>query len=106
MKNATGVDTPKFAEKIDLANFKSNVDKLDIDKLKNVVSNFTNLKTKLDKLNVDKLVPVPFDLSKLNDAAVAYLALSRGGAKFSKNGHRQKMMKFLIIVCFYFSMAL
>ena len=34
LKNATGVDTSKFAEKVDLANFKSNVDKLDIDKLK------------------------------------------------------------------------
>ena len=33
LKNATGVDTSKFAKKVDLANLKSNVDKLDIDKL-------------------------------------------------------------------------
>ena len=33
-KNATGVDTSKFAKKADLANLKSNVDKSDIDKLK------------------------------------------------------------------------
>ena len=39
LKNATGVDTSKFAEKVDLANLKSDVDKLDIDKLKNVPTN-------------------------------------------------------------------
>ena len=39
---------------VDLANLKSNVDKLDIDKLKNVPTNLTNLKNKVDKLDVDK----------------------------------------------------
>ena len=34
--NAAGVDTSKFGKKVDLANLKSNVDKLDIDKLKKV----------------------------------------------------------------------
>ena len=67
LKNATGVDTSKFAKKVDLINLKSNVDKLDIDKLKNVPTNLSNLKSKVDKLNVDKLVPVPVDLSKLSD---------------------------------------
>ena len=61
------VDTSKLAEKVDLANLKSNVDKLDIDKLKNVPTNLSNLKSKVDKLDVDKLVPVPVDLSKLSD---------------------------------------
>ena len=37
LKNATGVDT--FAKKVDLVNSKSDADKLDIDKLKNVLSN-------------------------------------------------------------------
>ena len=46
---------------------KSNVDKLDIDKLKNVPTNLSNLKSKVDKLDVDKLVPVPVDLSKLSN---------------------------------------
>ena len=46
---------------------KSDVDKLDIDKLKNVPTNLSNLKSKVDKLDVDKLVPVPVDLSKLRD---------------------------------------
>ena len=52
---------------IDLANLKCNVDKLDIDKLKNVPSELRNLKSKVHKLDVDKLVPVPVDLSKLSD---------------------------------------
>ena len=64
---ATGVDTSKFAKKVDLANLKSNVDKLDIDELKNVPTNLKNLKSKVDKLDVDKLVPVPVDLSKLSN---------------------------------------
>ena len=53
LKNAVGVDTSKFAKKVDLANLKSNVDKLDIPKLKNVPSNLNNLKSKVDKLDVD-----------------------------------------------------
>ena len=44
---------------VDLANLISNIDKLDIRKLKNVPSNLNNLK---DKFDVDKLVPVPVDL--------------------------------------------
>ena len=67
LKSATGVDTSKFAKKIDIANLKSNVDKLDIDKLKNVLTNSIILKRKVDKLDVDKLVPVPVDLGKLSD---------------------------------------
>ena len=66
-KNATAVDTSKFAKTVDLASLKSNVDKSDIDKLKNVPTNLNNLESKLDKLDVDKLVPAPVDLSKLSD---------------------------------------
>ena len=62
LKTATRADASKFAKKIGVANSKSNVDKLDIDKLKNVPTNLSNLKSK-----VDKLVPVPVDLSKLSD---------------------------------------
>ena len=40
---------------------------MDIDKSKNVTSNLSNLKSQVDKLNVDKLLPVPVDLSKLSD---------------------------------------
>ena len=54
-------------KKADQASLKSNVEELDIDKLKNVPSGSSNLKIKLDKLGVDKLVPVPVDLSKVSD---------------------------------------
>ena len=60
-------NTSKFAKKVDLAKLKSNVDKLDTDKLKNVPTDLSNLKSKVDKLDVDKLVSVPIDLSKLSD---------------------------------------
>ena len=45
LKNVTHIDTPSFAVKTNLA----------------------NLKTEVDKLGIDKLVPVPVDLSKLSD---------------------------------------
>ena len=67
LKNATGVDTSDFSIKTDLANLKPDVDKLDIDKLKDVPNNLSNLKSKVDKLDVDKLVPFPVDLSQLID---------------------------------------
>ena len=67
LKNATRVDTSSFAKTTYLASLKSNVDKLDIDKLKNVSSNLSHLKSKVDKLDIYKLVPVPVDLSKLSD---------------------------------------
>ena len=54
LKNATGLDTSKFAKKVDLANLKPNVDKLDIEKLKNVLTNLSNLKNKIKKLYVNK----------------------------------------------------
>ena len=68
LKIATGVDTSKFAKKVDLAKLKSDVDNSDIDKLGNVPSNLNNLKSKIDKLDVDKLVPVSVDLNKVSDA--------------------------------------
>ena len=67
LKTTTSVDTSKFVKKVDLANLKSNIDKLDIDKLKNVPTNLSHLKSKVDQLDVDELVPVPVDLSNLSD---------------------------------------
>ena len=46
LKNDTGVDTSKFDKQVDLANLKTNVDKLDIAKLENVPTNLSNLKTR------------------------------------------------------------
>ena len=51
----------------DLVSLKFNVDKLDIEKLKNVPSNLSNLKSKAGKLDNGKLGTTPVDLSKLND---------------------------------------
>ena len=45
IKNIAHVDTSSFALK----------------------SNLANLKTEVDKLDIDKLVPIPADLSKLSD---------------------------------------
>ena len=65
LKNTTRVDTSDFAKKTDLTNLKSDVNKLDIGKLKNVPKNLSNLKNKVDKL--DKLVTALVDLSNLSD---------------------------------------
>ena len=46
LKNATWIDTSSFAKEVFLASLKSNVDKLGIDKLKNVPTNSSNLKVK------------------------------------------------------------
>ena len=64
LKNATGVDTSSFAKETDLAHLKSNVDKLDIDKFKNVPINLSTLKSKVD---IEKLETTPVDLSKLSN---------------------------------------
>ena len=51
----------------DLEYLKSDVDKLNIDKLRNVPNNLSNLKSKVDKL-VGKFESTPVDLSKLNNS--------------------------------------
>ena len=67
IKNITHVDTSSFAIKTNVANLKTEVDKIYIDKLKGLPNNLSILKTKVDKLEIDKLVPVPMALSKLSD---------------------------------------
>ena len=69
LKNEKCVGTSKCARKFNLANLKTNVDKIDIDKLKNIPNNLSNLRSKMDndKLDLDNLVPLPVDLSKLID---------------------------------------
>ena len=52
----------------DLATLKSDVDKLDIDKLKNVPIGLKSLKSKVDRLDTRKLGTTPFDLSKPSNA--------------------------------------
>ena len=67
LKYATGVETSAFAKKTDLANLKSDLDKLDVDKSKNVPSGSGSFKSKVDELNIGKLETTPVDLSKLSD---------------------------------------
>ena len=67
IKNISHIDTSSFALKSSLASLKTEVDKLDIDKLKNLQNNLSNLKSKVDKLDINKLAPVPVDLSKLSN---------------------------------------
>ena len=56
------VDLSNYATKADIKNV-SYVDS-SISALK---SNLVSIKTEVDKLNIDKLVPVPVDLSKISD---------------------------------------
>ena len=63
LKNDTGIDTSKLAAKSDLASLKTEVDRIDIDKLKTVpidLSKLSNLvKNEVDKKTVyDKLVMI------------------------------------------------
>ena len=58
MKNAPGVHTLK------LANLKSNLDKLDIDKLENIPSNLRKLESKVGKLDINNLVHAPVYLTQ------------------------------------------
>ena len=46
---------------------KGEVDKLDINKLINVLTSLNNSKAKVDDLDVGKLRTVPVDLKKLSD---------------------------------------
>ena len=67
LKNASGVDTSDFANKTNLVNLKSEIVKLDIDKLKNITIGLSSLKSQVDKLDLRKLESTPVDLSKLSD---------------------------------------
>ena len=57
------VDLPNYATKTDIKNI-SHIDTSSFA----LKSNLASLKTEVDKLDINKLVPVPVDLSKLSDA--------------------------------------
>ena len=59
IKNILHFDTTSFALKSNLASLKTEVDNLDINKLKGLPDNLSNLKNKIDKLDIDKLVAIP-----------------------------------------------
>ena len=57
--------------KVDLSNYATKADVKNISHVDTssfaLKTNLANLKTEVDKLDIDKLVPVPVDLSKLSD---------------------------------------
>ena len=61
----TGVDTSDLIKKTDFANLKSDVGKLDNDKLKIVSSGLSSLISKVDKLDIGKLETTLVGLIKL-----------------------------------------
>ena len=56
------VDLSNYATKTDL----KNISHVDVSSFA-LKSNLASLKTEVDKLDIDKIVPVPVDLSKLSD---------------------------------------
>ena len=56
------IDLSNYATKIDL----KNISHVDVSSFA-LKSNLSSLKTEVDKLDIDKLVPVPVDLNKLSD---------------------------------------
>ena len=63
------VDLSNYATKADIKNI-SHVDTSSFA----LKSNLASLKTEVDKLDIDKLVPVPVDLNKLSDAVKYHVA--------------------------------
>ena len=55
----------RFGEKDDLANLKSDVNRLDIDKLEKLPSGLNSLKSKAEKLGVDILQTFTVQLKKI-----------------------------------------
>ena len=57
--------------RVDLSNYATKTDTKNISHVDTssfaLKSNLANLKTEVDKLDIDKLVPIPADLSKLSD---------------------------------------
>ena len=66
-KNISHIDTSSFALKSNLDSLKTEVDKLDIDKLKSLPNNSSNLNIEVDELDMDKLASVPVDVNKLSN---------------------------------------
>ena len=65
--HGTAVDTSDLAAKNDFIVLKTEVDKLNINKLVNVPTSLKNLNTKVDDLDDGKVKAVSVDLKKLSD---------------------------------------
>ena len=67
IENINHIDISSFTLKTNLASLKTDVDKLDIDKLKILPNNLSKIKTEVDKLDTGILATVPVYLSKLTN---------------------------------------
>ena len=67
LNDTTDTDTSNLAAKSDFSALKSEVDKLDVNILVNVLTTLNVLKIKVDDLDADKLKTVTIDLKKLSD---------------------------------------
>ena len=67
--------------KVDLSNYTAKADIKNISHVDtssfSLKTNLANLKTEVDKLDIDKLVPAPVDLSKLNSCKNIFLRLKK-----------------------------
>ena len=85
--------------KIDLSNYATKADVKDISHVDTsgfaLKTSLANLKTEVDKLGIDKLVPIPVDLSKLRDVEKMMLL-----KKLNIINQRQKqIILILVILC-------
>ena len=85
LRNAKGFDTSDGAKKTDLANLKSDADKIDIHELIVAQSNLSNLKRKVDKSDIGKLETTPMDLSKLSNILKNGVIKNTESEEFVKN---------------------
>ena len=67
LEHATGVDTSDLAAEKDFVALKAEDNKLDINKLVNVLTSLNNLKTKVGDSDVGTLKTVSVNLKKLSD---------------------------------------
>ena len=79
MEEIVKVDLPNYATKTNL----KNVTHVDTSNFA-LKTNLASLKTEVDKLDIDKLVPVPVDLSKLSDVVKHDLAYHKLAPKVNK----------------------
>ena len=77
LNDATFVDTSKLTCQKDCISLKGEINKLDLNKLRNTSS----LKTKVDDLDVENLKTAPVDLKKLSDVVIKGFVKN---AKFNK----------------------
>ena len=74
LKNATGIDTFKLALKLNLANLKAKIDKVDVGKLKPVTNDLSKLG---NAINIDVVKKTVYDIlvAKVNNIDTSGLVL-------------------------------